>query len=85
MKVKVVLAQWRILLEKDLMLIKDVVKQQEVEVEEENLKSFASDVECQFIGHLNVHNLDGRQQEGRRHLVETKPTVATNEVVVLRS
>ena len=44
-KVKTIPVQQRRLLEKDLMLIEDVVEQQEVEVEEVNLKSFASYVE----------------------------------------
>ena len=44
-KVKSILLQQRRLSEKDLMLIEGMVEQHEVEVEEENLKSFASDVE----------------------------------------
>ena len=47
------------------MLIEDVVEQLEVEVEEENLKSFASDVGCQVIGHLNVQNL-WRMEDGNK-------------------
>ena len=43
-----------ILVEGDLVLIEDEVNHQEEEVEEENLKAYASDVGRKAIGHLNV-------------------------------
>ena len=53
-KLKEVPMQQRRLLEKDSMLIEDVVEQQETEVEEENLKLFSLDLEWHVIMHWNV-------------------------------